>query len=928
MSARDQQEPTPAASAASETLDLESNPLSDEQRQRVLSATRLKLTFTLFVVTVLIALSAMMFVGVARIFDWLTPSIRHDLQWKAERGVVELVQSAQLGMVVGDTAAVRKAAADYMNDPDVVSLVVLDGTGKPLFQHGRTPTELARVQTMSRVNAHELGSIYAAWASSEIEGVEVGRVALFVSKARLEAGMQLRREMLWTTAIGCLIALALSLLFVTLYIGPILRVTGEAFLRLERTTEAALAATRLKSQFLANMSHEIRTPMNGIVGVLDLFARTALSPKQQRYAQTIETSARGLLTIIDDILDFSKLEAGKYTLHLDDLEVRPVAQDVAELLAPKAHAKGIELVQRVDRGVPYSVHGDVDRIKQVLTNLVGNAIKFTEHGHIQLRVSVDPAPPRSDGAVQAPPRSAGAEPDSKDERGVMLRFSVQDTGVGIRPEDQQKLFGMFSQVDGSLTRKYGGTGLGLAICRRLAEAMGGAVGVESAIGQGSTFWFTVKLREGELVAPDEGVRPRTARILLVSRNEAQRDMMHELVTQWGMRSTMADGAQQACELIMDSDPYPFDVAVVDAGFDENEEWSRTLFELCTAEGLALIRMLSTSQMADTRDGYGKQIFLAKPVRASELYNGLVSLLDGVPLTQQRRRTRAAVLENIDPEHDARNAIVLVVDDNEINRLVAVDLLTEFGYRSDMACNGLEALEKVKKHRYAAILMDCQMPEMDGYEATRKIRDLPDPLCRTPIIALTAHAMAGDRDRVLEAGMDDYTAKPVRARALERVLQRWARATSEAPPPPDAVMGAGGTSKRPQSSARPTGAGRVSSRPPLPLELGNEIELDPSVTRSRAVVDLFLRLVPPLIAEIEAAVRGGDVDQVRKLAHKLKGSCLSLGAGKFARACHVLEHTAEGGIVDEQTAALLSPLFMSVRPLLESALAEPETDARR
>jgi CheY-like chemotaxis protein len=432
------------------------------------------------------------------------------------------------------------------------------------------------------------------------------------------------------------------------------------------------------------MSHEIRTPMNGIIGVLDLLARTALSPKQQRYAQTIETSARGLLTIIDDILDFSKLEAGKYTLRPDDFELRPVAQDVAELLAPKAHAKGIELVQRVDRAVPYSVHGDVDRIKQVLTNLVGNAIKFTEHGHIQLRVSVD-----------APPPSAGAPVDAKDDSGMTLRFSVQDTGVGIKPEDQQKLFGVFSQVDGSLTRKYGGTGLGLAICKRLAEAMGGSVGVESVVGKGSTFWFTVKLREGDLAAPDDGVRPRTARVLLVSRNEAQRDMMHELVTQWGMRSTMAESAQQACELIMDSDPYPFDVAVVDAGFDENEEWSRTLFELCTAEGLSLIRMLSTAQMADTRDGYGKQIFLAKPVRASELYNGLVSLLDGVPLTQQRRRTRAAVLEHVDPETDVRNALVLVVDDNEINRLVAVDLLHEFGYRSEMACNGLEALEKVK-----------------------------------------------------------------------------------------------------------------------------------------------------------------------------------------------------------------------------------------
>jgi signal transduction histidine kinase/CheY-like chemotaxis protein/HPt (histidine-containing phosphotransfer) domain-containing protein len=913
------------ASDPSPVLDLDGSPLSNEQRARVLSAVRLKLTLTLFVVTVLLALTAMMFFGVSRIFDWLTPSIRHDLQWKAERGVVELVQSAQLGMVVGDTAAVRKAANDYMHDADVVSLIVLDGESKPLFRHGKSSDQLERLQTLGRSKVHDLGTEYGAWATSEIEGVEVGRVALFISKARLEAGIQLRREMLITAAIGCLLALALSLVFVTMYIGPILRVTGEAFVRLEQTTEAALQATRLKSQFLANMSHEIRTPMNGIIGVLDLIARTALSPKQQRYAQTIETSARSLLTIIDDILDFSKLEAGKYTLHPDDFELRPVTQDVAELLAPKAHAKGIELVQRVDRAVPYSVHGDVDRVKQVLTNLVGNAIKFTEHGHIQLRVSVDEKLPD----------------------GVTLRFSVQDTGVGIAKEDQAKLFGVFSQVDGSLTRRHGGTGLGLAICKRLAEAMDGDVGVESVVGKGSTFWFTVKLREGELVPPDDGVRPRTARVVIVTKNEAQRDMMYELVTQWGMRCSMADGAQQACGLIMDSDPYPFDVAVVDGGFDETEEWSRTLFELCTAEGLPLIRTLSTAQMADSRDSYGKQLYLAKPVRASELYNGLVSLLDGVPLTQQRRRTRAAAVDNVAAQAiELRNLTVLVVDDNEINRLVAVDLLTEFGYGADMACNGAEALEKVKTRQYSAILMDCQMPEMDGYEATRRIRELPEPLCRTPIIALTAHAMAGDRDRVLEAGMDDYTAKPVRARALERVLQRWARATESKiseEDSDDSATSAGGTtttsarpaSARPASvrpaSGRPSGPqARTSSRPPpLTIDLESVIELDPSIPRSRNIVELFLRLVPTMVNEIETAVSEGDVEKVRQLAHKLKGSCLSLGTSRLAQASHALEIAAAGSMIDEAMSKRLPSLFATVKPLLEAGLSRTEPpEARR
>jgi signal transduction histidine kinase/CheY-like chemotaxis protein/HPt (histidine-containing phosphotransfer) domain-containing protein len=891
--------------------DLEANPLSSEQRARVLSAVRLKLTLTLFVVTVLLVLSAMMFFGVTRIFDWLTPSIRHDLQWKAQRGVVELVQSAQLGMVVSDTDAVRKAAVDYVNDADVVSLIVLDGEGKPLFRHGKPAGELARLQKLRPSKVHDLGLEYAAWSASEIEGVEVGRVALFISKARLAAGFQLRREILITAAVGCLIALALSLLFVTMYIGPILRVTGEAFLRLEKTTEAALAATRLKSQFLANMSHEIRTPMNGIIGVLDLLARTALSPKQQRYAQTIETSARSLLTIIDDVLDFSKLEAGKYTLRPDDFEIRPIAQDVAELLAPKAHSKGIELVQRVDRSVPYSVHGDVDRIKQVLTNLIGNAIKFTDEGHIQLRVSVD----------------------QKLADGVVLRFAVQDTGVGIRPADQAKLFGMFSQVDGSLTRRHGGTGLGLAICKRLAEAMGGAVGVDSEVGKGSTFWFTVKLREGDVVPPDDGVRPRTARVLVVTKNEAQRDTMYELVTQWGMRCFIAESAQQACGLIMDSDPYPFDAAVVDGAFDEREEWSRTLFELCTAEGLPLIRTLSTAQMADSRESYGKQLYLAKPVRASELYNGLVSLLDGVPLTQQRRRTRAVASDDSAHANEMRNLSVLVVDDNEINRLVAVDLLTEFGYASDMACNGLEALEKVKTRSYSAILMDCQMPEMDGYEATRRIRALPEPSCRTPIIALTAHAMAGDRDRVLEAGMDDYTAKPVRARALERVLQRWARTPTDSATSQDGEdaqeSGEGSASVRPASRRPPAYGARTSSRPPLPVvDVDGAVELDTSIPRSATIVELYLRLVPAMIAEIEGAVAEGDAEQVRQLAHKLKGSCLSLGTMRFAQACHALEQAGAAGVIDAAMCKRLPSLFAAVKPLLEAASKGASPDTRR
>jgi signal transduction histidine kinase/CheY-like chemotaxis protein len=859
--------------------EVEASPLSHEERARVLSAVRLKLTLTLFVVALLVAFSAMTYVGVSRIFDWLTPSIRHDLQRKAQRGALELTQSAQLGMVLRDAKAIGAAAHDYVADGDVVSLVVVDSAGQRLFGHGRKELALEALFARRAGAAHDLGSVYAAWAPSRIEDVEVGRVALTVSKARLEAGIQLRREILTTAAALCLVALLLCLLFVNLYIGPILRMTYEAFVRLERTTEAALQAARLKSQFLANMSHEIRTPMNGIVGVLDLLNRTALNAKQQRYTQTIENSARSLLTIIDEVLDFSKLEAGKYVLREDDFEVRQVVQDVAELLAPKAHGKGIELIQRVERDVPYSVHADVDRVKQVVTNLIGNAIKFTERGHVLLLVSVEP----------------------EGEQGMRLRFTVQDTGLGIAREDQTKLFAVFSQVDGSMTRQHGGTGLGLAICKRLAEAMGGAVGVESEPGKGSSFWFTIATRPGQLTPPGDEMQPRDARVLVVAKSDAQRENTCELVSRWGMRFAATDSAEQAYALIMDSDPHPFDVAVVDGAFDAFEAASQSLFELCAAEDLPVLRLLSTAQSATGRSAFERELCLTKPVRVSELYNGLLSLIDGVPLVQKRGRDEAGDPLSSVP---ARNATVLVVDDNEINRLVAVEMLSELGYGSDLACNGVEALAKLKHGiRYGAILMDCQMPEMDGYEATRCIRELPGPERSTPIIALTAHAMAGDRDRVLRAGMDDYAAKPVRARALERVLLRWVKL--------EAAGGDGEQASVGSTSATQVGAGARPLGDALP-----RVELDPTIPRSAPVIELFLRSVPEQMEALARAATSSDVEQVRSVAHKLKGGCLSLGASRMAAACQAVEQAAAQGHIDTATLSSLPALYAAVAAQLD------------
>jgi signal transduction histidine kinase/CheY-like chemotaxis protein len=757
MTAPRAQPPTPerwSSGAPAKPVDLDEAPLSVEDRQRILSARRIKLTLSLFVVALLLVLSAVVFAGVTRIFDWLTPTIRLDLQNKARRSVIELAQTAQIGMVVSDHGVVRAAARDYLEDPDVVGLYIVDRNGNALLAHGAS---VQRARAALRAPAqvlHEGQHALSAWAPSVIEGAEVGRVAIAVSTARLAAGMKLRREILVAGVASCLLALLVCLSFVNLYIGPVLRFTSDVIRRLERTTEAALTATRIKSQFLANMSHEIRTPMNGIVGVLDLMRRTPLSAKQQRYAETMETSARSLLTIVDDILDFSKIEAGKYALRTEDLSLQKLAQEVVELLAPRAHAKGIELVLHVDTAVPGSVQGDPDRLKQVLTNLVGNAIKFTERGHVVLRVEVAS-------------RSADR---------LTLRLAITDTGIGIAREDLHKLFGSFSQVDASLTRRFGGTGLGLAISKHLIEAMNGQVGVESQLGHGSTFWFTFETREGSSASSPEPA-PRNARVLLVSADEAQRAMMRATFSRWGMACVSAEGPERASALLLEADRLPFDVAVVDGAYEVTEGFG--LLDVCISEGVPVIRLVSTTQARTAEITAGaNQLALVKPVRISELYDGVTSLLDGAPNLPRLRAVPPPVESPVELLRAAgANARVLVVDDNEINRTVAVELLIDLGYSAEVACDGDEAVTKAGGGGYAAILMDCQMPIMDGYEATRRIRALPGPERRVPIIALTAHAMVGDRQKVLDAGMDDYTSKPVRGRALGAVLARWVRSGS-------------------------------------------------------------------------------------------------------------------------------------------------------